>query len=367
MSTPIDFRLRFPTGPGRELGPALRFTHWLPVGEDQGIVLTKDGLTYRYWIGTDCWDQFDPSSQPDFQSYLEVTARYMYVSITGFDAPDEMVQMYKAICQDTNRSFGNLNAKYGHLPLDAYDKLCRRAYETAVIGYNQIVAYCQANKGQYWLEEWKLDAENILREFHFLAAQIRFAKSAWQPWLPPTNNTVIMGRVAQPERCISKDDWPLIQEFLASTSRPDLVGTLLANAERHQQHGLSRISLIEAVAGLDYCIHQFAHRCRNSFDWFYRDQDRFGVKGLQSHVDHLGITCTVSYLFPIIFKPEQVSSETLKAVQEAVAERNGVVHKCKRRVDVARLGLWLSEIRALCLFLGSLIREARSTETEDDR
>ena len=364
MSAKVEFRFRFPTGPGGDLGPALRFTHWLPIGEDEGIAFELDGLTYRYWIGADCQDHCGQSLPADFTSFLEVTARYMYVTVAGYVAPDDIMRLHEVIRQETNRSIQNLSTKHGNLPIDPYEELCRRVYETAVTGFNRIIAYCQAVKGQYWLEEWNIDSRNILREFHLLAAQIRFAALEWQPWLPPTNNTFVMGRTAQPERCVSHEDWPLIQEFLNGKSRPDLVGTLLANAERHHSRGLARAAPVEAITALDFCIHQFANRCRQSFDWFYRDEDRFGVDSLQSHVKHLGVTCTVSYLLPMIFTPEQVSSMTLKSVQEAIAERNRVVHEGKRHVDIAKLGTWLSAIRAICLFLGSLIQEARSLDTD---
>lgn len=79
-----------------------------------------------------------------------------------------------------------------------------------------------------------------------------------------------------------------------------------------------------------------------------------GIRSLAKQVEHIGLTGTINYLFPVIFTEEQVSTELLQGCREAIEQRGNVVHGGQREVNDERLLYFLASIRKICVLLEKL-------------
>jgi hypothetical protein len=141
---------------------------------------------------------------------------------------------------------------------------------------------------------------------------------------------------------------------MASSSRPRLVGTLLAGAEQLAGEGHTRSALTEAVTALEVALFEFARNPAVSLLAPGYSTERVGLESLHSHVDHLGLTASLHYLLPLVVPEELLSSEVLKNARKAVAARQTVVHGGQRTIAPTALREFLGAIREVCAALEGL-------------
>ena len=124
-----------------------------------------------------------------------------------------------------------------------------------------------------------------------------------------------------------------------------------------RQGGLARSvrapqgALTEAVSALEVAVHAFGR--------FPSTEKAFGpilgarlrLSSLSEQVQHIGLSGTVKYLLPAIFPEEKLPTEILQGCQEAVEERQNVIHNGKRDVDSNHTVRYLASIRKLCSIL----------------
>ncbi len=79
-----------------------------------------------------------------------------------------------------------------------------------------------------------------------------------------------------------------------------------------------------------------------------------GIKGLKNQVDHMGLSGTINYLFPVLFSEDQVSSSILTTCQKALEVRGNVVHNGQREIESKKLITFINGIRQLCEILEKL-------------
>jgi len=82
--------------------------------------------------------------------------------------------------------------------------------------------------------------------------------------------------------------------------------------------------------------------------------ERIGVVSLRKQVEHMGLTGTVSYLLPIIVPEALLPVDVLTGCQNAIAQRQNVVHNGQRDVSAQVLRVSLNSIRKLCTILEQL-------------
>ena len=80
--------------------------------------------------------------------------------------------------------------------------------------FNRLIAYARAVKGQYWLQEYKIDADNIYSELVKLQAEVKIGEANWVALRVPASIT-FTAMMPTGELLIGKEDWQDVQEFVA--------------------------------------------------------------------------------------------------------------------------------------------------------
>lgn len=122
--------------------------------------------------------------------------------------------------------------------------------------------------------------------------------------------------------------------------------------------GHHRSSLTEAVTALEVAIHQFAGNPKTNYFMSSQMAQRIGISTLKEQVEHFGLTGTINYILPFIFSEKKLPSDLIRACQEAIQQRQNVVHNGQRIVQPDKLITYLHCIRSVCKIL--------ETAQEDD-
>ena len=206
-------------------------------------------------------------------------------------------------------------------------------------------------KGQYWLRKYPLDKVEGTYAVHIaLGAKVRVG-SEWFRWFPDVRQLIISreGGCQDENRFIEQDSWLEAKEFVMSRRRTDLVWELLAGAEWLAGLGHRRSAITEAVTALEVAVFDFARRQEDVLDATI--SSRVNVSSLKNWIEHMGLSGTLNYLFPLIFSEEQIPSDVLGGCQEAIQQRQNVVHNGQRDVREDTLSLCLHSIRSACRLL----------------
>jgi hypothetical protein len=113
--------------------------------------------------------------------------------------------------------------------------------------------------------------------------------------------------------------------------------------------------LVDAVTALEVAISDFAKSPLPDRAFGRTLADRMAVGSLKAQVEHMGVSGTIRYLFPVIFPDDAVPGDLLKACQRAVDERNNVVHNGQRDVEEKRVLKSVTSIEKLCRILRHLM------------
>jgi hypothetical protein len=332
----------------------LVFRNWLPLESDDALFANEDDLVVRFWI--DETSLRSPINPENVGRHGNLTVARLYVSVSGIDVSDDLAELIAAFSSETNWTPEHIEATYDARLVYEYSALSLRLYSAVIKHFNRFIAYVRAVKGQYWLQEYRPDTHNLSSEFLKLSGMIQVGTSAW---VRLTAAGVLQWTAGPggPERFIRKEDWSGIREHMSGQRNAPLVGQLLAVAEEFRELGHRRASLTEAVAALEIAVSQFAQQAMPE-KWSTLIADRTSAESFGTHVNHLGITCTVAYLFPVLFTEDQIPASVLKACQAAIKERQTVIHQGQRDVPDDRLAGYLRAIRDVCIRLRRLSASA---------
>jgi hypothetical protein len=154
-----------------------------------------------------------------------------------------------------------------------------------------------------------------------------------------------------PARYVHKEDWLKVDTFISGENRAPLVYELLSGAQLFKANDQARPSLTEAITALEVALSSFARADKIGGILPKGVADRLDTDSLSGQISHLGLSGTIRYLLPILFSDEQLPTEWLKDCQEAITERQNVVHQGQRDVDPKRLHRYLKSIRNICEWL----------------
>jgi hypothetical protein len=324
----------------------LVFRHWLPLREGVALTVSEGDVKLRFWIDKECLQFFADVSLNEIGKYANIFVGRVKVEASGVEISDQLAEVAVELASEYNFQPNHLESTYGKSLLDDYENLGRRFYLAAVKRFNRIVAYVRAVKGQHWLEEYKPDPNNLYSEFLKFKAKVKIGESDWLR-LTGLGKIYILASAPTGQRLIGEEDWSGLRDFLGGERKVPLVGQLLAAADEFRESGHRRAALTEAVSALEVAVIGFARRA-NPERWSARLAGRCSADRFRNHIEHLGTTCTVGYLFPIIFSEEELPSSVLKTCQEAITKRNEVIHAGTRDVNEANLVVYLQAIRDLC-------------------
>ncbi|AMV29575.1 hypothetical protein VT84_34590 [Gemmata sp. SH-PL17] len=343
----------------RRNGHPIIFYEWLPETISDALVLVTDGMTCRYWADQECVQLVASSRKVEGRQHnLEVWVGKLQVLVEGVTVEDEVADVFIQLSSETQFDPSHFASAYDAGLLRQHQELTERIHRNVLFGYNRVIGHVRAERGQYWLEERKMEGRDIHSDFVQFRARVSIDGSEWMR-LTDTRSGVFRSWWCPESRRVGSGEWKTIGQLMER--RPDTVGALLTAADDYRSQDQSRTAVIEAVSALEIAVGNFTDRSR-SVDWFYRSSERFGVANLKAHRRHLGFTATVSYLFPLLFTEEQMSAGTLRDCREAIEERNNIVHNGQRAVKPDKMIRYLESIRRLCEFLRSHSPKAETGE-----
>jgi hypothetical protein len=250
-----------------------------------------------------------------------------------------------------------LTASEPHPPAGPYQqeylRLGQKVYLLTITYLNRLISYARSLKGQYWLQEYPVDKVEGLYAVNLAFKACVLIDSEWFRWFPDVKQLIIgrEGGCQDRDRLIDQSAWPEVKRFITSERQPSLVWELLAGAEWLAGIGHQRSALTEAVTALEVAISEFAKQPKAEEAFGSLITERMNVTSLKNWVEHMGLSGTVHYLFPVIFPEEKVPTEVLKVCQEAILQRENVVHRGQRDVQKDKLSRYLHAIRKMCRFL----------------
>ncbi|TGN97945.1 DNA double-strand break repair nuclease NurA [Burkholderia sp. USMB20] len=352
-SITITLKIPFECDPPGGLVPALTFTHWLPLGRDKGIAVDDGDVRFILWFDEKCtWWASQPTAD-ELKNYVNVLAHYVNVEVQALDLSDELVAYVQTAknSESSTKINDSLQVEYGIL--------ARKILLSVLQRVNRLIAFARSRKGQYWLTEHNIDHDQLRSCFLKFDARGRVDEGPWFTFVPPTTDSITI-RAGGTNSYIEEDDWPAFRDFVVGAKKPDLVGELLAGAEYLLRAGHRRSALTEAVTALEIVVFRFSQSPKAEAEFGDRLGGRLGLSTLYSQVSHLGLSATVKYLLPTILSEDILPGTILSECQEALTQRQNVVHNGQRDVDERFTQRAISAIRRFCDILNSL------TQTRSD-
>jgi hypothetical protein len=327
-------------------GEPLVFQRWLPLQEHDALTATEGEMRLRFWIDEECLRHLGRVEVDNLTNYVDLFVDKMHVDVSGIDVSNSLADMIVKMSTEGDFSPEHMRSTYDSVLIAEYRALGERIYLGVIKQFNRLMSYIRAFKGQYWLREQKPDVSNTHSEFLRLKARVKVGDSDWLR-LRATGEYRFFWNAPTEERLVARGDWQGIRDHLAGERKAPLVGQLLAVADEFSESGHRRAALTEAVSALEIAISRFAQRA-NPESWSTLLAGRSDAAEFHNHVEHLGTTCTIGYLFPVIFSEEQLPSAILRTCQAAISARNTVIHGGQRDVDEEKLREYLRAIRDFC-------------------
>jgi len=219
---------------------------------------------------------------------------------------------------------------------------------------NRLISFARNIKGQYWLLEYQLDMSRMSSLFCAFKAVGKIdgrKKFSFNPHAP-NYITVI---VQSDERYIKEYEWGEVCEFVGNEQRVPLVLELLAGSEQLAANGYKRAALTEAVTALEVALFNFARSHKDNNKLSQIMGSRMSVPNLTKQIEHMGLSGSVNYLLPVILPDDVLPEKVLRGCQDAIKQRQNVVHNGSRNVD--NLQHYISCIRRCCQILIDFLRE----------
>ncbi len=337
MAGTLTIRHIIPTSEGR-FDPYVTFNRWLPSGEKDALIRTRDNFTARLWIDKSCVESPSPLTEEYISEWVNICVNKIYVDVEVQNVPEDLITF---IYDERDRPKGEIH--HGIKPKDkdynrlgeAYKELGKEVLKMAIEGYNRFIIFSRNNKGQYWLSERSFDVDRISSSNVEFNSKVRSNSYKWVRWCPPFTDTITV-QIPDNEPSIRRDEWEQIKEFVKSNSRSNLVLELLANAQSLLDNNHRRSAIIEVISALEVSVHEFAKSPRTD-DLFPNSniRKRIHVNNLKSQVKHIGLSLTVNYLLPILFPSDILPIKVLNQCQKAIDLRNNIVHNGSRDVKEA--------------------------------
>jgi hypothetical protein len=335
----LRIRLTFPLS-DEQPGPSIPLRRWWPTEDESRIVVPEKQFSMRFWIDDSCR-----------HSHIHENLAKVHCEIDGISVPESLGEFVLAISEHHNWTVEGLSV-YSTELLAEYNRLGQLVYRPALDRFNRLVSYIRAEKGVFWIHEYQPEETVCSSALLKLRAKVKVGNSDWVRF---TSTATYFYRLhGAPEgSSVTDEDWPRIADHVRGQRPATLVGQLLAGADEFCNIGHSRAAITEAVSALEVAIVRFSQEV-DLKQWRVQIKDRTAAESFHSHVQHLGTTCTVSYLLPLLYDETQIPKAVLDDCRSAIEIRNAVVHRGQRDIDEANLRRYLFAIRQLCQTLKRL-------------
>ena len=345
MSIPFDLS-------GNAAGTAMVFSRWLPMTEEHFITIQEGGMkiTFRFDLAGTLLVN-NAADRVVLDRVSNVMANRIMADLIVTDLSQQLVEYtLTAACR----------VSAGQQPPDDTSNLaqeCRslacRVLSFSLTHFNRLVSYVYSVNGQFWLDEYPLDLENVASYFKRFGVKVKRPdeESEWQRCYVPGLGGVWRATNTDSSRYITEEGWSRIRDLMATTRKPPLVRQLLARADWLAESGHRRGAVSEAVSALEVAVHAFGRSPNAEKAFGPILAGRLRLSSLSEQVKHCGLSASVKYLLPTILSEEKLPTDVLQGCQEAVEERQNVMHNGQRDVNPDRTVRYLASIRKLCQIL----------------
>lgn len=341
----ISLKIPFETDPSKEFGSELVFNHWFPDGLEHGIHIIDGDLSIALWFDSSCI----PSDKTvdELRRYVHLGLRFVRVRVLLENIPEALLTYMQdpSLGETTTGAYNSLKAEY--------KQLANRVLASVIKRVNRLIAAARTIKGQHWLQEHTLDINRISNTCHSYECIGRIDNGKAFRFAPPSTDTIFILQEGEGQY-VSQVDWLEIQNFVIGEGKTDLVRELLAGASRLADVEHYRASLTEAVTALEVAVSAFSRAPKADEAFGSHMAARLSVPSLAKQVSHLGLSGTVNYLLPTILSEEILPTPIITACQEAVRQRQTVVHNGQRDVDEGFAKRSIVAIKQLCDLLESM-------------
>ena len=334
-------------------GGWLIFYKWIPKKDVNAILVSKGNKTAKIYADESCIWRSDKETIKDINNLVNVTVSKLKVDVDVCDIDDELLSF---IFNERDR---RKQIHYDKQPCDEefnhfqarYENLGGEVYELAFSVFNRFLSYARNIKGQYWHSEKKY------HDCDFIAtAQID--NGDLFRWCPSLDNKVtILVTKDDEDIYIHKDDWQRIAQYIQSKHRPKLTLELLANSRNLFDSGNFRSAVIEAVTALEVAVAKFGKSPNIKILASSVQIDRINIINLKGQIEHMGFSCAIRYLIPMLISKEDLAQATLDKCFQALEVRNNVVHQGQRDVKADLTMEIINEVSACCKVLDRYTNE----------
>ncbi len=161
----IKLKIPFECNPPIGVTPALTFTHWLPVSDQDAIRITEDGIKLSLWFDEKCtWWASQPKAE-ELKNHVNVPAHYVNGDLTVVEVPSDLASYMQG------RDFARLPTESEQSLQSAYETLGEKILTFVLKSVNRLVAFARSKKGQYWLTEIEFDVGQMYSLFNRFEAR----------------------------------------------------------------------------------------------------------------------------------------------------------------------------------------------------
>jgi hypothetical protein len=293
----ILVRMRIPVIPESE---AILFWGWLPMEEEDFLMVREDGMSLGLRFDLDCLKgPLRPTkkwqlSRPEWRW---VWAEEILLDVNVEGVSDELAEFVVDSGSHQNSNEPSPSDKREILT-DEYKKLGERVYSFSLVNYNRLVAYARSEMGQHRLEEYPVNPNTMAAMFRRFGTKVRVGASEWVDWAPTETSSVTI-HFPSASQHMDKEDWARASRFVNSGEEPSLFKELLAGARTLAVKQHRRNALTEAVTALEAAVASFARSLGD--DEMFRSRlaedvsssklrQRLRKVGLSGTVDRIGLS-----------------------------------------------------------------------------
>jgi hypothetical protein len=324
--------------------PRMMFSGWFPTTEADFLVVSEHEMTLKLWFDASCTLTKEINTTPSAAN----AGNSIKADVTISGLSDHLAEYIRAVGL---KPLGPLEQSQDK---EDFSRLGTKVCHFVITHVNRLISAVRSLQGQFWLEELVFDPNQINSPWRLDEAKASVDGLEWFRWYPPSQpiTSYIPPRMDS-SRFIDESAWRRIVAIATSPKRVPLMWRFLADADLFAANGDSRAALVEGVTALEMAVSRFVQSPKANEVFGRRMAERMGVSRLTNQKERLGLRGTVRFLFAVIFSEDMVSTQLLQICQDAIDERNEVVHNGKSEVEPEKLSSYLSSIRQLCAFLGS--------------
>jgi hypothetical protein len=120
--------------------PAMIFSRWMPLDEDEFIVIQEENATLRLWFDRSCWHNVTHAGG-DIPNHVNVLVDRVFADVTLRDLPEGLVDYIELTASEPHPPEGPFQQEYRELG--------QKVYFLTLTYLNRLINYARSMKGQY--------------------------------------------------------------------------------------------------------------------------------------------------------------------------------------------------------------------------